>query len=506
MSAFFNNTNTSKPLFSTPTTTSGGAGLFGGAATNTSAPAAGGLFGNVTSTPAASAPGQSLFGNAAAATSGPAANVASPAPGGLFGGAATSAAPNAFGGGLFSSSANATTTAAGSSLFSAAGANTTQAPKLGLFGATSNNAQTAAPGTSAPSLLQVPAIQVQAPSISPGVPGSVNTVVSAPAAGASIFGAAKPAASLFNAPASQPQAAGSSLFGNAGAQQQQQPQQQQANGPAPLFSSLGTGGTGGLLGQQQQQNQQQQTVVPGVRIDVQNVKPTTRFFELHDGLQRDIVHVDDFIQEQIRFMGQITAFMPGHKLSLKPIPDDVDYVEKKLETVALTLDRDAAEVGTVKDLVAKDVEDARRVFGAIEHLKLPAQYQYGTSWGGAGSNDHDGDVFASTNMVPYFDKQADELDKRLQRYMQQINEITQHLGAVEEGANEQLHRVLRRTAGEDAGKERVQELASAMHTFEDAVLRVASNVGEAREGVIACSLGSQQNGHANGHSNGSVWR
>jgi hypothetical protein len=71
---------------------------------------------------------------------------------------------------------------------------------------------------------------------------------------------------------------------------------------------------------------------------------------------------------------------------------------------------------------------------------------------------------------------------------------------VEGSATEQMQRLLRRNgSGEDGGggRERVADLVDAMRTFEEAVLRVAARVGEARQGVIECTLDGSALGNGN---------
>ncbi|KAI5807274.1 hypothetical protein DFH27DRAFT_312361 [Peziza echinospora] len=137
-------------LFSTPApASSGGGGLFGNTAANTTAQggAGGGLFGmGGAAQPSAPAAG-GLFGTAAPA--------AAPASGGLFGGAAPSAAPSSLGG-LFGASST-TPAATGSSLFGGAGA-ASQPPKpslnlFGIGGPTATAQNTYSTTNSAPSFL-----------------------------------------------------------------------------------------------------------------------------------------------------------------------------------------------------------------------------------------------------------------------------------------------------------------------------------------------------------------
>jgi nucleoporin p58/p45 len=183
--------------------------------------------------------------------------------------------------------------------------------------------------------------------------------------------------------------------------------------------------------------------------------------------------------------------MPGHGVQLKTLPADVDFLKGKLETATLALDRDVSEISAVKEAVQSDIDDARRAFSAVETLKLPAQFQYSIGYTGSDPSSKNGsNPFAATDLTPYFESQIKDLESRLGGYGYQIAEIENHLRTVDSTATEQAHKLLRRQAGEDPNKERIQELGSAMRVFEDAVFRVASKVGEAREGVIEFTMGS----------------
>jgi len=221
------------------------------------------------------------------------------------------------------------------------------------------------------------------------------------------------------------------------------------------------------------------------------VKPTTRFYELHEGLQNEIIQAEEFIQSQIALVTQCGVFMPGHGNAVTTISPDVKFVKNKLETVSLALSRDAGEINVVKGTIVQDIEDCRREFTAVEHLKLPAPYQYTQSWSSSGvdGTSDEGNVFAATDMVPYFNRHTTELDDRLSKYKSQLAEIEAHLRTVEGSAVEQMHKIMQRQASGDQERGQIAELASAMHTFEEAVLRVAGKVGETREGVIDCTLG-----------------
>lgn len=363
--------------------------------------------------------------------------------------------------------------------------------------------------------------------------------------GGSIFGlgtqqttSAAPASSLFGSTAStQPQQI-SGLFGSTTSTQPQQTgslfggtlgQSQQKTGSS-LFGSLGQQQStststpslfgastaqqkpslfgGSLLSQPQQQTSslfgtstqpQQQQVVPGVKIDLSNIKPTTRFSELHEDLQSVIAQLDTFIHQQIKWCHEIQESLPKRGADIHTIPGDVEYLTQRVEAVELALDKDVRDIKRVKEEVKADQNDARRCFNAIENLKLPSQFHY-TGLAGAAAVaagvrgvDESGDAedlgARTSDLISYFQNKTNELDERLSKYQGQLSEIEAHLTTVEASAVEQIEKlVLRRGRGDD-GKEGLRELVAALRGFEEAVLRVASRVGEVRENVVEVTLG-----------------
>lgn len=306
--------------------------------------------------------------------------------------------------------------------------------------------------------------------------------------------------SLFPAPATTAQSGGG-LFGSLGQSQQQQ----QAKPSGSLFSLGAT--------QPAQQQQQPQQVVPGVKIDWSNIKPTTRFSDLHEDIQKQICAIDDFIQSQIQFSSQINAAMPAQGQLVESLPADVKYLEDREETVELAIERDAREVKAAKDLIRKDADEAKLSFAAIENLKLPIQFHYqpgawptssyqntignsanmtGTPVTGKHVGFHEVDPengIAAGDLIAYFQNKVTEIQSRVEGFKKQVQELEEHMGTVELSTVEQIQRMLRNWGKMDGGpesakKEQMADLVGALRGVESAIFRVAGKVGEAREGVV----------------------
>ncbi|TGO29412.1 hypothetical protein BPAE_0015g00560 [Botrytis paeoniae] len=479
------NTNSANSLFSGSGTTqplSGGmfgstqaakpsTGLFGAPAT-TSAPQSGGLFGSTTS--AAPSTG-GLFGSApAAATSAPAtgglfgAAPAQPATGGLFGNANTSQ-PASTGGGLFGSTTVATTAPATGGLFGSATTNNNQtqgATGGGLGGAQPNNQTT---GANTGGGLFGGTASSQPAQNGGGLFGNLNQAK--PAASGGLFGASQQAQTQTQ---SQPQQ--TSLFG---APAQNQPQGQTNNNML---------GGSRFLGQSQQPQ-----LVPGVQIDLSQMRGTTRFNDLNETVQKQIEHFDQVIQAQIAMKNDCDAIMPQHGKLLEHIPNDVEFCRRKLLGMEEAMERDATEIDQVRQLIKKDADNATLSFRAIDNQKLPTQYQTPGIWATKSTNNPNNaanDTDAQ-DLVSFFSATADELDATLKKYQNNFTELEAHLRSLEQSTAQQTQALLARRNGRAYQQENpVQELGLALVEFEQSILLVAGKIGASRESIQALQLGS----------------
>ncbi|KAK4155386.1 hypothetical protein C8A00DRAFT_13561 [Chaetomidium leptoderma] len=457
----------------------GTANLFGPSTTQQQqqAPAGGGLFGTTASQPAQTG---SLFGTA---TSQPQQTQQT---GGLFGAttAQTPASQPRQAGGLFGQTTPATQPQQTGGLFGSTTAQQPQQTTGGLFG---------------------------------------GSTTAQPAQTGGLFGGATQ---------TQPAQTGG-LFGGATTQQQQQQQQQQPQGTGGFFggSTANTGGMfgsqpaaatggGGLFGlgqpaiQQQQQQQQapaagltlgqstnaQQQVVPGVRIDLSNIRSTTRFNDLQESLQKEIATLDEAMQQCMKDKDAIDAFLPLHGEQLEAIPTDVSFVSRKSEGAHNALRSDIQAIGQLRELVKQDADHARLSFKAIDNLKLPTQYHQAGLWsnrgqqvgGGAGAGGAGGaaDAQSNTDLISFFSQTADEMDDMMKKFEKNLGEIEVHLHGVQGNMLEQMQRVASQSKSAVQGgvDERVVELAAVLRDFEEGILKVAGVVGGVKEGVTELQL------------------
>ncbi|PYH42308.1 nucleoporin FG repeat-containing protein [Aspergillus saccharolyticus JOP 1030-1] len=466
----------------TPGATGTSGGLFGNLGNNSAqATPAGGLFGQQQTTSANT--GGGLFGNTPATTS-------QPQTGGLFGNtSATATQPQT--GGLFGSTPATTSQPQTGGLFGSTPATTSQPQTGGLFGGATANTNPTQSGTTGGGLF--------------GNLGGASTTQAQ----------SKP---LFGATTTNSTTTGGGLFGGNNAQQTQ------AQKPTlGLFGGLGSttqqpaqlGGT---------------TVIPGVKIDVSNILPTTKYESCADEIKSELEKFDNYVLTQIKLCNEVANMIPTIETQGQTIPHDVDFVQGKLETIQHALENDASEIDQLRSLVSRDAAEAQVAFRAIDTLKLPLQYQ---STGGAGwwtqSHKTDSQTLRSTrkntlalpddvesdpatatsvngvpvNLVDYFSQRSDEMGTVLERYTRSLKEIEDHLHGVEATLERQIHDFVasRSRDGASSGtpKSIVNDLATVLGDVEAGILGVAGRLGGVTEQVQEVVLGPPS--HADGRLN-----
>ncbi|KAK4994249.1 hypothetical protein LTR66_005681 [Elasticomyces elasticus] len=290
----------------------------------------------------------------------------------------------------------------------------------------------------------------------------------------------------------QPQ---NNLFGSLG-QQSQQPQNNN-----PLFNASRPGPfAGGLtLGQS---NQQATKIVPGIKIDLSNLRSTTRFSDLHEDLQRELERIDTFTTQQQSFAAQCEAMLPKHEADIATLPPDIEFVAQKVEGAEVALENDSAQIQQSKVVNRKDAEDAKIAFRVVENLKLPSQFHLGTSsyprsaalLALSSAAEAGAETANSTDLVAYFSRRADEMQRTLATYQGNLSEIESHLRVVEHSALQQSQQLMSRSGDIDgvqttAPEDPVRELADTLRGFESGILNAASRVTGVKEAVGELVLG-----------------
>ncbi|KAI9375506.1 hypothetical protein BJX61DRAFT_130986 [Aspergillus egyptiacus] len=451
----------------------------------------------------------SLFGgNSNQATTASSAPGTANTTGGLFG-ATTQAKPA---GGLFGNTGTGNTQqsqTSGSNMFSGLGGQQSSTAGGGLFG----NSSTA--GTT----------QQQSGGLFSGTTGTNNTTTQASSTGG-LFGNLGTTSATTSQAQSKPlfSLGGSnttgSLFGGAN-QTSGQPQQQQAQKPTlSLFGNQNTATQ--QPAQQATSTAGAGTVIPGVKVDITNLLPTTKFESCADEIKSELERFDTFVLNQMKMCSEVSNLIPSVAAQGSTIPNDVEYVQGKLETMQHALENDASDIEQLRSLVSRDAAEAQVAFRAIDTLKLPLQYQ---STGGAGwwsaqdqklsdpqslrstrkntlalPDDVEGDASNSSsingvpvNLVEYFSQRSDEMGSVLERYTRNLKEIEDHLHGVESTLERQIHDFATSRSRDSAGgtpKSVLNDLAAVLSDVETGILGVASRLGTVTEQAQEVVLGA----------------
>lgn len=284
-----------------------------------------------------------------------------------------------------------------------------------------------------------------------------------------------------------------------------------------------------------------QPLIPGVRIDLSNIRPTTRFSDLNPEIQQKIIKVHEYITSQISLATSCAAVMQtaesGNGASRLPIdldllPKDVEMVTNKLENVTNSISRDIHTIVNLKNMLKSAEADLASVSHAIESVKLPAAMKMSGLWshyfgasrhggsrpdlgattsrptGQSADSTDDRKTGSSADIVSLFQTRTDQLETELESIKKLIGLIEQHLSIVENRASIEVERLARSQhgtfnmpaggladvlAGADAtgqnpfgitSSPQMQEMMDTIRLFETAILKVAGRICELREKLV----------------------
>jgi nucleoporin p58/p45 len=307
--------------------------------------------------------------------------------------------------------------------------------------------------------------------------------------------------------------------GQSTTQQQQQPQK-------PTLSLFGQPAPAQTT-QPLQQSTATSTVIPGVKVDVSNLLPTTKFESCADEIRSQIEAIDKHILNQMKMCHEVGDLLPTIEQQGATIPNDVEFVQGKLETIQHALENDASGIDGLRSLVTRDVAEAQVAFRAIDTLKLPLQYQ--SSGGGWWSvqdqqipersmrssrkntlalpDGVEGDASTDVNGVPvnlvdYFSHRSKEMKEVLTRYTGNLKEIEDHLHGVEATLNRQISDFVTSKSREGpvgTPRSTISDLSGVLSDVEDGIIGVATRLSNVSEQVQDLSIGQQSLGDGRLH-------
>ncbi|KAI9832220.1 MAG: hypothetical protein M1826_002224 [Phylliscum demangeonii] len=265
--------------------------------------------------------------------------------------------------------------------------------------------------------------------------------------------------------------------------------------------------------------QQAQPAIPGVTIDLSNIRTTTRFTDLHESLQKELEQLDGMILAQMNCYKQCQAMIPSHAEKLGYLPNDVDHVTRRLETVKESQVNDAQVIERVRATVKDDSEDAKLAFAEVDNERLQPQYRTKSLWSvglGVGSSAYlsgaglvdfgalaggfgaeQGHAAELRNLVAFFSNRADHMTQTINTYRHTLSEIESHVRTVEARTGQEIqHFVSTRElhGSQSSAEDQIRELAVVLRDFENGILGVAGKVGAAREGMQRLLLDTADGG------------
>lgn len=206
----------------------------------------------------------------------------------------------------------------------------------------------------------------------------------------------------------------------------------------------------------------------------------------------------------MKYQGECEFLMSSVDQKSSPIPNDVEYCGKTLETLQIALENDAEAIAHAKTLVTNDAADAKLSFKVIEALKMPQQFHHFALWQGQNSSHavepsllNQSDTTRSKNLVSYFSRAADNMAQILSKYKANISEVEIYLRSLEVNLGQQVQQMASmrgRDGGAKNSDDQIRELAAVLREFETGILGVAGKVGGTREEVQELTLGNFGNG------------
>lgn len=169
--------------------------------------------------------------------------------------------------------------------------------------------------------------------------------------------------------------------------------------------------------------QQQATAVTSssntAKIDLDHLRPTTKFDQLTDALQREIEAVDNQILQQVNLAHEVADALPAIISAGQNLPNDVDYVAQKLDEVEAGLENDAGDIVTLRDSVMRrDEGEAKLCFRMVDKLKVPVQYQTQHTSAAASGGVGGGGIYGGSGLSGWWNH-----PQTLQRSMRAMNGV-----------------------------------------------------------------------------------
>ncbi|PHH50978.1 Nucleoporin NUP49 [Ceratocystis fimbriata CBS 114723] len=390
--------------------------------------------------------------------------------GGLFGAAKPAATTTPAAGGLFGNAAAASTTTTTTAAAPATPATTTSGTTGGLFGAAATTTTKPTLNLFGSAATTTPAAQTIAPAkpLFGATPAAATTApaTSQPASTTGTMSLATPA------PAA---ALGGGLFGA-------------VNNTTTATPKLGAFGQTAQAQNASVQPQQQQQSVQAVRLDMNQVRGSTKFEDLSKEAQDGIIKIDNIISVIMGWKAEIDGFLPAHEEQIASLGHDVIYLERKYAMVQrAVLGDDVANIQELRSMSNQNIADAQLASKAVDNLKLPMSYHVPGLWTQPTNASAGGPSAAAAasepDLISYFNRHIASLGERDRKLRGYISEIQAHMPRVEHGLYEKLTQ-LQATPGMGHQVGALEQIKGVLLDLRDAIIKQAVEVAKTREALM----------------------
>lgn len=238
-----------------------------------------------------------------------------------------------------------------------------------------------------------------------------------------------------------------------------------------------------------------QQAVPAATIDSSKLTSTTRFGDCHPTVQQSLEEIEKEIQSQISMSCQLADKFPSHREALESIPVDASVLTHRLATTKSFQMSDQAAYDQVRANHDADDQASTLSIRTLDLFRLPhaqrSQYIQRTST--YSTPQRENDVTGNKPMIAYFNKQADEMERKMDMISRTVRQVEDSLISVESQAIQGARgahvdgRDLTSVTGGVPGRQDARRLNSALREFNDALRGVSGRIVDAREGFEGLS-------------------
>ena len=199
------------------------------------------------------------------------------------------------------------------------------------------------------------------------------------------------------------------------------------------------------------------------------------------------------IQNQISMSCQLADLFPSHREALESIPVDGFVLSNRLATLKSFQMSDQVAYDHVR--ANHDVDDDASTLSirTLDLFRLPhaQRSQYIQRSANYSTPQRENDVTGNKPMITYFNKQADEMERKMEMITRIVRQVEGSLLSVEAQATQGARGVhvdgrdITAVTGGVTGRQDARRLNSALRGFNDALKSVSGRIVDAREGLEA---------------------